>query len=158
MGKICDPPPFSGGQCRSRYQLSFTVQNSVFGSGTESGYTTQWGAISNFRIIKKPNGLVDVAFDSFSLGAIPLIPITERVTVSGLKGIWDLGGGRETTIKIANIVLVRESGLPDDCGDPPPINCRCTPDSCRVDCVSAPDGFCCIDHSLTNRLLQTLQG
>ena len=36
--------------------------------------------------------------------------------------------------------------------------CGCPPDSCRVDCATAPDGFCCIDHSLTNRLLQTLQG
>ena len=35
---------------------------------------------------------------------------------------------------------------------------KCTPDSCRVDCPSAPDGFCCIDHATTNRLLQTLQG
>ena len=34
----------------------------------------------------------------------------------------------------------------------------CTPDYCRVDCAGAPDGFCCIDHAVTNRLLQTLQG
>lgn len=36
-------------------------------------------------------------------------------------------------------------------------NCQCTPDSCRVDCSTAPDGFCCIDHSLTDRLLQILK-
>lgn len=35
--------------------------------------------------------------------------------------------------------------------------CRCSDDSCRVDCVTSPDGFCCIDHSLTDRLLQVLQ-
>jgi len=32
----------------------------------------------------------------------------------------------------------------------------CTSDSCRVDCAGQPDGFCCIDHSLSNRLLQVL--
>jgi hypothetical protein len=28
---------------------------------------------------------------------------------------------------------------------------------CKIDCSTAPDGFCCIDHSLTDRLLQQLQ-
>lgn len=37
------------------------------------------------------------------------------------------------------------------------INCRCTSDSCRVDCANAPDGFCCIDHSFTDRLLQIIR-
>ena len=32
----------------------------------------------------------------------------------------------------------------------------CSQDSCRVDCAIAPDGFCCIDHLLTDRLLQVL--
>lgn len=35
-------------------------------------------------------------------------------------------------------------------------SCSCTPDSCRIDCASAPDGFCCIDNSFTDRLLQVL--
>ncbi len=33
----------------------------------------------------------------------------------------------------------------------------CSIDSCRIDCDTAPDGFCCIDHSFTDRLLQVLQ-
>lgn len=33
-------------------------------------------------------------------------------------------------------------------------NCRCSNDSCRIDCSTSPHGFCCIDHSVTNRLLQ----
>lgn len=33
----------------------------------------------------------------------------------------------------------------------------CSADSCRVGCVGAPDGFCCIDHSLTNRLLAQIR-
>ena len=32
----------------------------------------------------------------------------------------------------------------------------CSSDSCRIDCGSSPDGFCCIDHAVTNRLLQVL--
>lgn len=33
----------------------------------------------------------------------------------------------------------------------------CDPDSCKVDCPNIEDGFCCINHSLTDRLLQVLQ-
>ena len=32
----------------------------------------------------------------------------------------------------------------------------CSSDSCRVDCAGQPDGFCCIDHSVTNRMLQVI--
>ena len=35
-------------------------------------------------------------------------------------------------------------------------NCRCTNDSCQIDCATSPNGFCCIPHSVTNRLLQVL--
>jgi hypothetical protein len=35
--------------------------------------------------------------------------------------------------------------------------CSCELNQCRIDCPSSPDGFCCIDHALTDRLLQTLQ-
>ncbi|WP_055074416.1 hypothetical protein [Pseudanabaena sp. 'Roaring Creek'] len=34
--------------------------------------------------------------------------------------------------------------------------CGCSYDSCQVNCASDPDGFCCIEHSTTNRLLQVL--
>jgi hypothetical protein len=34
--------------------------------------------------------------------------------------------------------------------------CECPPNSCQVDCPNTPDGFCCIPHSLTDRLLQVL--
>jgi hypothetical protein len=53
--------------------------------------------------------------------------------------------------------VIRYDGQPDTGGDPPGTNCRCSEDSCRVNCAIAPDGFCCIDHSLTDRLLQVLQ-
>ena len=33
---------------------------------------------------------------------------------------------------------------------------KCSFDSCRVDCATSPDSFCCIDHSLSNRLLQVI--
>jgi hypothetical protein len=33
---------------------------------------------------------------------------------------------------------------------------RCSSNSCRIDCISSPDGFCCIDHALTNTLLQVI--
>ena len=55
------------------------------------------------------------------------------------------------TSAIANYTITKNSDIPDS-------GCTsCTPDSCRVDCSNAPDGFCCIDHSFTDRLLQVLQ-
>jgi len=33
----------------------------------------------------------------------------------------------------------------------------CPPNSCRIDCASAPNGFCCIDNSFTDRLLQIIK-
>ena len=33
----------------------------------------------------------------------------------------------------------------------------CSTDSCRVDCAGAPDGFCCIDHAFSDRLLQKIR-
>ena len=60
-------------------------------------------------------------------------------------------------------IVCSESSLGDPkCRDfvfvPTESDCYCSDDSCRVDCATAPDGFCCIDHAVTNRLLQTLQG
>ena len=52
---------------------------------------------------------------------------------------------------LAKIAIIKHYNIVPKCLD-------CTPDSCRVDCATAPDGFCCIDHAVTNRLLQTLQG
>ena len=34
---------------------------------------------------------------------------------------------------------------------------RCSYNSCRVDCNLSEDGFCCIDHSTSNRLLEVLE-
>jgi len=33
---------------------------------------------------------------------------------------------------------------------------KCGVNSCRIDCISETDGFCCIENTLTNRLLQVL--
>ena len=33
----------------------------------------------------------------------------------------------------------------------------CPANSCRVNCVGAPNGFCCVANSLSDRLLQILQ-
>ena len=53
----------------------------------------------------------------------------------------------------AQFLGVPQYFIESNCGTP-----SCSTDSCRVDCATAPDGFCCIDHAVTNRLLQTLQG
>jgi hypothetical protein len=33
---------------------------------------------------------------------------------------------------------------------------KCSSDSCRVDCAGSADGYCCIDHKITNRLIQVI--
>ena len=38
------------------------------------------------------------------------------------------------------------------------VNCGCPEGFCQVTCANAPSGFCCIAHSLTDRLLQVLAG
>ena len=50
----------------------------------------------------------------------------------------------------AHITMVNKSFTPTG------TRIECSYDSCRVDCASQPDGFCCIDHSKTDRLLQVL--
>lgn len=34
--------------------------------------------------------------------------------------------------------------------------CSCSADSCRVECATSSDGFCCIKHSKTDQLLSIL--
>lgn len=54
------------------------------------------------------------------------------------------------TSAIANYTITKNADIADT-------GCiKCSTDSCRVDCATSPDGFCCIDHSLTDRLLQVL--
>jgi hypothetical protein len=40
--------------------------------------------------------------------------------------------------------------------DTPPSDCDAN--ACRVDCADAPNGFCCIPHSLIDRLSKSLRG
>lgn len=155
MGKICDPPPFAGGQCPVVYAVTMT------GSVRHDSWTWQ-PSVS----IERATGL-----NPYTRGYIGSIVSIDPVVISTtcLIRIVHNGGNTTTHEFIAGygegtfwesfsvVSIVRQDNQHDDCGDPPPINCRCSDDSCRVDCAGAPDGFCCIDHSLTNRLLQTLQ-
>lgn len=154
MGKICDPPPFRGGQTAG---VEYFVGYSIKGDG--SVYNDILGR-GNWN-----NGI-----DSYYQGTVgsynaPIVigPIS---SFTGVLGGFQLVSGSGTafipfrfgeTPALLEIKIGRVDAQLDLGGDPPPKNCRCTDDSCRVDCSSAPDGFCCIDHSLTNRLLQIIQ-
>lgn len=158
MGKICDPPSFTGGQSAgviykiaiSWYRTSWQQEVfAVFGGENGSGApsppadsTIRNAGISVFGAISGISNRVYLGGDIW------------RVTIGGATvQFYVVDKGSDFRI----YKILRADGQPDIGGDPPPTNCRCTPDSCRVDCAGAPDGFCCIDHALTNRLLLTLQ-
>ena len=71
-----------------------------------------------------------------SSGSPPITISGGFATLPGFEGFWVT----EAAITSARLVGV-----------------TCSDDSCRIDCASDPDGFCCIDHSLTDRLLQQLR-
>lgn len=90
-----------------------------------------------------------------------------RYTLSGYSGFVGHGYVSQPTLSKRNCTggytrytLPSYSGFVMDGWSSMPTlekrNCgfKCTEDSCRVDCATSPDGFCCIDHSVTNRLLQ----
>ena len=146
MGKICDPPPFTGGQCRIRYTVLYDITNS---DGITERMTR--GDLSSLS-----GRFTHISYDDTN-------PTNNQAALHNDLG-QSIGLFRSFSINNwgkrvswSNFEFIPPDGFIDNCGDPPPINCRCSEDSCRVDCATAPDGFCCIDHSLTNRLLQVLQ-
>ena len=160
MGKICDPPPFNGGQCVG---VGYYVELKCYYINGEIRYAvdenvskipnTRWGYVGATGPIKN----VSIKYDYQWYG----VALT-KIYINGFYAtyVFPISSVNPNIYCYrAEIYRVQRKdwGL-DNCGDPPNTNCRCTPDSCRVDCATAPDGFCCIDHAVTNRLLQTLQG
>ena len=156
MPKICDPPNFEGGQCPVRYTIACRVRQFENGSLINtanffhSNSNIYFGAISSISPAVKAagdsvNGFKVACRDSLGNPIIREIP-SGFSTYTGLL-----------VVVVDNISVQRTDGLVDDCGSPQGDNCRCSDDSCRVDCAGLPDGFCCIDHSLTDRLLDVLQ-
>lgn len=158
MGKICDPPPFRGGQCVGKvyaieYKITFE-NGQVRYHNDESpslvslpsncaSYTNRVGPITgNISVIWNPSG-----FGGFNQGKIYLDGVYSTY-------FFPLDGKNTASVVLNKVTPC--SGV-DNCGDLPSTNCRCSDDSCRVDCASAPDGFCCIDNSLTDRLLQLIK-
>ncbi len=158
MGKICDPPPFTGGQCQA---ISYQV------------YIRQTTLINNsvYNNVFTLTGSIGAAFDEFDIRLDPQSNQMRGYTRQGFlfdSGqslfLWREGFGtgqdpvrtrtKPYAFKITAVFRVDRQA--DNCGDLPSSNCRCSDDSCRVDCAAAPDGFCCVDHSVTNRLLQVL--
>ena len=79
---------------------------------------------------------------------------SQEIYVNGVR----LGLSNGRNIYPLDIRCMDERGTPIQPTTPPDgdRNCYCSPDSCRVDCATSPDGFCCIDHAVTDRLLQVL--
>lgn len=159
MGKICDPPAFSGGQAPNiLYRVRFRQIN------------LKTNQISDYFADLK--GAITGLYDEFDIRLDPITQQKRGYTRQGFyyrsgasnylwrEGFGTGGDNLATQTKPYSFQILsisRLDGLPDTGGDPPPTNCRCSDDSCRVDCATAPDGFCCIDNSFTDRLLQILK-
>jgi|GEM_PF-2593606 len=164
MPKICDPPSFNGGQSAGiayRVLLDVRLANnpprrifySVDGTGAGQGVVIAadnpppvnlWqGRPINGPIVSPTFTIVGTVYRIF----IGSVWVAQRSALAQFSVI----------ISVAIAGIVRVDGLPDTGGNPPPTNCRCSSDSCRVNCAGAPDGFCCVDHTFTNQLLQVLQ-
>ena len=161
MGKICDPPSFTGGQCAVSYKIrGYLRRNSIaFGNQTFGWFDN----ISEcpvplsrlFSSLNINNGFGGTAF-VLNAGSGGRMAFYNRLGVEQFSA-GDISGGLISPMTFTLISLTRQDRKLDNCGDPPSTNCRCSDDSCRVDCAAAPDGFCCIDNSFTDRLLQQLK-
>ena len=163
MGKICDPPSFTGGQCVGvKYKLLFkaTVIYSTVYYVSVGSIHYQFARGVGAQLDGFPGELTSIG-TPYKNGLVWRFDVNSS-TYGAFTATTDFNASNfYAGIIYSQPVLVsvsRPDGQIDNCGDPPPTNCRCSEDSCRVDCAGAPDGFCCIDHAVTNRLLQTLQG
>jgi len=160
MGKICDPPPFSGGQCPVAYLVDIDV--AAFNANGDPLFAPikhrdilVFGPLDNIRVFQNGMTFQGRVRNGVRLGWFD-VPTYGYSVEQFFQSHFTFFPG--VFVQFSNLSFRRTDSQFDNCGDPPPINCRCSEDSCRVDCATAPDGFCCIDHSLTNQLLQTLQG
>ena len=169
MPKICDPPTFIGGQMLNvGYSIVFRRSGgganrfiaSASNGGQGGAWLTQAQALANvsgagFRgLIRGILAITIISGDpNFTVG-IGNNEIT-NVALPANSG-FVFGGISNEPYTYTFVGAFRRDGLADTGGDPPPTNCRCSQDSCRIECVGSTDGFCCIDHSLSNRLLQVL--
>ena len=163
MGKICDPPPFTGGQMQGiRYAIQIRTVNNFTGAVLywvqqhNNGGRGRATPFTDAEMIGSASGWY------IARGKILGIDLSNPPYYEP----WNLFTSNGTIVNFFNVLnnnkpsgiyrVVRMDGLVDTGGDLPSTNCRCTDDSCRVDCAGAPDGFCCIDHSVTNTLLQVI--
>lgn len=159
MGKICDPPPFTGGQCVGEqyyvelkcYYTDGSIRYAVDENVSQT-VNTRWSYLDAVAPINI-NVIVEYQYSWYGVS-------NSLIYFNGVYRTYIFPKSIFPNIPCyrAEIYRVqRKDGQLDDCGDPPSTNCRCSDDSCRVDCATAPDGFCCIDNSFTDRLLQIIK-
>ena len=165
MPKICDPPPFIGGQNPIiEYVFTFTQtcvssgwgENHFSGTNTREVLRTDLGNWISGKIISIEQGV----FNNFSIFKVTNdkgVSVIARTSGSDYQYYFGGYGGVYTIYSYSNIKFFPINNSIDTTGDPPSTNCICSADSCRVDCATSPNGFCCIDHSVTNRLLQVFE-
>lgn len=153
MPKICDPPPFTGGQLPNiNYWVTFEIYTDIY------GYPFRYLSTNTLQLQGKILGGGHRRRDAppYMYDAILIFTDVHPTGYSFTELGWWYRADLRTEVIITNISRV--DGQADSPINPPSTNCYCSNDSCRVDCASSPNGFCCIDHSVTNRLLQVLAG
>ncbi len=133
------------------YDKSYTVTASgLFAGGgtTENRFpvseTIQTALTPPFTAVPVPSGIYRDGKQAFG---VYIASGSTRITTIGCFGVGDANACGYWGSQTFNVSWVENN-----------VNPRCSNDSCRVDCVGQPDGFCCIDHSVTNTLLTILQG
>jgi len=109
-------PPFSGGQCPVDYNA--TWEQRTFNSGTMTYNWTPRSATGGDR--RGPMGITD---PSLGGGCSPGTQEARETIVPAVGASFLVGFGGCSDVKPSyrNLVFTRQDGLPDDCGDIPPV-------------------------------------
>lgn len=148
MPKIQKPPHEIIGLVATYPKGNYSISGKYGGcQNPQSNYSTS-GDFQRIEVYDE--SVLDIYYGSPNNGCTPIRPHF-YFFVFGLNNncVWvDLFPSGISTI--ANVSIIKNYDISGD-------GCAaCSDDSCRVDCIGQPDGFCCIDHSLTDRLLQVL--
>jgi hypothetical protein len=116
--------PFTGGQCPVIYRPAYTivqydVNGNITRSDTDPGVTKLWGEIRkplNAYLVNGQGSQVVVEYWGYGSGDAP------RASEDGIAYTQIAPFNPNTVrVEIQNLNYIRDDGLPDDCGDPPPV-------------------------------------
>jgi len=128
---VLPPPPFTGGQCDVLYNISSTTENrssSTFQCSAFANLNTRTSLIPSGAVLGPIGAPTEVIVPNSQFPSSDSLQSFEVMTGSGLRFI-NLGGSTESfhlsscgpAYRLLNFSVTRADGLPDDCGDLPPV-------------------------------------